>query len=96
MADLGFRILLIASAVVLVLAVIDAVWVIRTRHAAEQRPGPGGDQTGGDQTGGDQAGGDREDQRQAALGGWRRSRRMWTATGASRAFHVIRSGSRCR
>jgi len=40
MADLRFRILLIASAVVLVCAVINVVWLIRTRHAA--RPGTEG------------------------------------------------------
>jgi hypothetical protein len=40
MADLRFRILLIASAVVLVFAVIDVVRLIRTRHAA--RPGTEG------------------------------------------------------
>lgn len=34
MADAGLRILLIASAVVLVLAVIDVARLIRTRHAA--------------------------------------------------------------
>ena len=39
MADLRFGILLIASAVVLVFAVIDVVWLIR-RHAA--RPGTEG------------------------------------------------------
>lgn len=37
MADLGFRILLIASAVVLALALIDVVWLISTRHAAGPR-----------------------------------------------------------
>ena len=41
MTDLGFRILLVASAVVLVLAVIDVVWLIRARHAAD--PGAKGD-----------------------------------------------------
>ncbi len=34
MADLGFRILLIASVAVLVLAAIEIAWVIRTRHAS--------------------------------------------------------------
>jgi hypothetical protein len=34
MADPGFWILLIASAVVLLLAAIDVVWLICTRHAA--------------------------------------------------------------
>jgi len=43
MADPGFRILLIASAAVLVLAVIDVVLLVRDRHAADPREeGPEG------------------------------------------------------
>jgi hypothetical protein len=42
MADPGFRILLISSAVVLVLAVVDVVWLVRTRHASGPgKEGPG-------------------------------------------------------
>jgi hypothetical protein len=50
MADLGFRILLIASAVVLVLAVIDVIWLIRSRHVAGPRAeSPGGARPSGSQ-----------------------------------------------
>jgi hypothetical protein len=56
MADPGFRILLISSAAVLVLAVVDVVWLVRTRHAS----GPGKECPGGARTRGSQAAGPAE------------------------------------
>jgi hypothetical protein len=80
MADLGFRILLIASAVVLVLAAIDVAWLIRTRHATDPRAeGPGGAPPRGSQAADPAETDPVEKAVAAAIGGGKlaRLRRVW-------------------
>jgi hypothetical protein len=86
MADLGFRILLIASAVVLVLAVIDVVWLTRITHAAGPRAeGPEGARPHGSQAAGPAETDPVEKWVAAAIGACKlaRLRRVWRDTHAT-------------